>query len=127
MKTLSNAILAAIMTMAPAMASPATVGRPPLPPVAPATVQGGLPVPPEVPDGASFILFGPHWGQKATVTGGRVPTPPPGSYGNFQLPSGSWYPVSVTPPGWRGTIMGGRCNGSCPAGVDQRTFALIAP
>jgi hypothetical protein len=122
MKALSNALLAGITTMTMAPAAMAQQK-----PTVVSAMGSGIPVPLEVPDGASFILFGPHWGQKATVTGGRVPTPPPGSYGNFQLPSGSWYPVSVTPPGWRGTIMGGRCNGSCPAGVDQRTFALIAP
>jgi len=98
-----------------------------MPLAAMAQPTGGLPVPPEVPDGSTFVLFGPHWGQKATVTGRQVPVPPSGSYGNFQLPDGSWYPVSVTPPsGWRGTIMGGRCNGSCPAGVNSGTFALIA-
>lgn len=108
---LSVVATATLLTMAPAMAQP----------------MGGLPVPPEVPDGSTFVLFGPHWGQKATVTGRQVPVPPSGAYGNFQLPNGSWYPVSVTPPGWRGTIMGGRCNGSCPAGVNTGTFALIAP
>lgn len=112
---LVSALLAAItlVTTAPAMAQPTTA----------------LPVPPEVPDGATFLLFGPHWGQKATVQGRQVPVPPSGAYGNFQLPDGSWYPVGVTPPaGWRGTVVGGQCGANaCPAGVNQGTFALIAP
>jgi hypothetical protein len=126
MKALSNALLAAITTMTMAPAAMAQQK-----PTVVSAMGSGIPVPLEVPDGASFILFGPHWGQKATVTGGRVPTPPPGSYGNFQLPSGSWYPVSVTPPlGWAGTIRGGVCQNSeiCPADkIDQTTYALIAP
>lgn len=114
MNLISKAILAAtFLIMAPAaMAQPA----------------GGIPVPPEVPDGATLVLFGPHWGQKATVQGRQVPVPPSGAYGNFQLPDGSWYPVGVTPPaGWRGTVVGGQCANACPAGVNQGTFALIAP
>lgn len=91
--------------------------------------SAGLPVPPEVPDGSTFILFGPHWGKRATVSGGRVPTPPPGAYGNFLFPDGNtWYGVSHTPPsGWPSTIVAGRCKGPCPAGVNSGTFALIAP
>lgn len=103
--------------------------KPPMASGMPQQAGAGLPVPPEVPDGSVFVLFGPHWGQKATVSGGRVPTPPRGAYGNFQLPDGkTWYNVSSTPPsGWPATIVGGRCNGSCPAGVNTGTFALIAP
>lgn len=87
----ASALLASTLAVAPAMAQPT-----------------GLPVPPEVPDGATFVLFGPHWGQKATVQGRQVLVPPSGAYGNFQLPDGSWYGVSVTPPsGWRSTIVGG--------------------
>jgi len=70
-----------------------------MPLAAMAQPTGGLPVPPEVPDGSTFVLFGPHWGQKATVQGRQVPLPPSGAYGNFQLPDGGWYPVGVTPPG----------------------------
>ena len=117
MKFISRAIMATLVL--PVLAT--------MPLAAMAQPTGGLMVPLEVPDGSTFVLFGPHWGQKATVTGRQVPVPPSGSYGNFQLPDGSWYPVSVTPPsGWHGTIMGGRCNGSCPAGVNSATFALIA-
>ena len=117
------------MTRLSSFASVLLASTLPLLAVAPAMAQAaGLPVPPEVPDGSTFVLFGPHWGQKATVQGRQVPLPPSGAYGNFQLPDGGWYPVGVTPPaGWPATIVGGRCNGSCPAGVNSGTFALIAP
>jgi hypothetical protein len=133
MKTLTKAILAAITltTMASAMAAPAAMAQQ-RPPVASA-MGSGIPVPPEVPEGSTFLLFGPrHWGMTATVTGGRVPAPPSGAYGNFRFPDGkTWYSVSVTPPlGWAGTIRGGVCQTPkiCPADkIDQTTYAVIAP
>lgn len=109
-----------------------------------------LPVPPGVPPGSRFILFGQGWTgenspQNPVVRGGQVTIRgdigASSIFGNFILPNGNWFQIgglSGVPKGWAGIIRAGNCEGDALAcdGVEdflgpkerrERTFALVAP